>query len=69
MSRQIDIPGREGLAAIRIVRAIYKSASTGRTVELEPVSGQVRPDYDQAIFRPGFEKPDEINTSGPEEKS
>lgn len=57
--------GNEGLADVRIVRAIHTAAETGRAVEIEPVEQPRRPSLRQAMSRPGFDKPEEIRASGP----
>ncbi len=44
--------GAEGLADVRIIRAIYRSAETGRTVRLEEFSRAKRPNLSQEIDRP-----------------
>lgn len=59
--------GLEGLADVKIIEAIYESARTGEVVRIEPTEVRARPTIEQAIDRPGFEKPEEVNTSGPKE--
>ncbi|HEV8245605.1 MAG TPA: Gfo/Idh/MocA family oxidoreductase [Polyangiaceae bacterium] len=46
--RDPEPPGEEGLADVRIIRALYESAATGRAVRIEP-SREKRPDALQAM--------------------
>jgi len=48
--------GNEGLADVRVINAIYESARTGRSIQLEPVRKDTRPDPDMQIKRPPVEK-------------
>jgi glucose-fructose oxidoreductase len=57
--------GAEGLADVRVVRAIYEAAATGRSIDLEPVPQARRPALDQEITRPGVDHPTEVRASGP----
>ncbi len=63
--REPEPNGWEGLADVRIIQAIHESARTGRRVQLEPLARSERPTQKQAIWRPGIEKPEEINAEGP----
>ncbi len=59
-------PGADdGIADVRVVNAIHRAASTGRSVSLDPVPQFARPGMRQARLVPGFEKPEEIHASGP----
>ena len=49
--------GLEGLADVRIIRAILDSAETGRTVQLDPIKKSTRPGLKQEIHLPPVEKP------------
>jgi len=49
--------GLEGLADVRIVRAIYDSARTGKVVELGPIPAKKKPAPEQEIHRPAHDKP------------
>jgi predicted dehydrogenase len=60
--------GYEGWADVRIIRAIYESAQTGRAIAIEPIDKQRRPTLAQAMLKPGIEKPHEIYASGPSER-
>ena len=50
--RDPEPSGREGLADVRVIRALYRSAKTGRSVKLPPFSKPVRPGLEQEIRRP-----------------
>ncbi len=57
--------GYEGLADVKIVRAIYESARQGKRLGLTPVERSRRPDKSQEIRRPGISPPTEVHASGP----
>ena len=57
--------GLEGLADVRVIRALYRSADTGQPVALEPFSKEDRPSLDQEIRRPPVKKPQLVNTESP----
>jgi len=57
--------GAEGLADVRIVRALYQSAETGRPVALGPFVRGPRPDADQTIKRPAARMPELVHAAGP----
>ncbi len=58
--------GWEGLADVRVVRAIYESARTGKPVKLAPFTRAQQPDTDQAMRKPPVrKKPDEVHARGP----
>ena len=59
--------GWEGLADVRVIRALYQSADTGQPVSLEPFEKQDRPSLDQQITRPAVRKPELVNTEAPSE--
>jgi len=59
--------GWEGLADVRVIRALYRSADTGQPVSLEPFEKQDRPSLDQEITRPPVRKPELVNTEAPSE--
>ncbi len=60
-----EADGAEGMADVQIVQAIYEAAERGEPVQIEGVEEQIRPERAQEITRPGFEKPEEVKTSGP----
>jgi glucose-fructose oxidoreductase len=57
--------GDEGLADVRVIRALYRSAETGQPVTLEPFAKRARPSLEQEIRRPPIEKPDVIHAAAP----
>ncbi|MFL5532723.1 MAG: Gfo/Idh/MocA family protein [Gemmatimonadales bacterium] len=59
--------GWEGLADVRIIRALYGSADTGQPVTLEPFSKDNRPSMKQELRRPPVSKPKLVNTEAPSE--
>jgi predicted dehydrogenase len=59
--------GWEGLADVRVIRALYRSADTGQPVTLAPFSREDRPSLDQEIRRPAVRKPELVNTEAPSE--
>ena len=59
--------GLEGLADVRVIRALYRSADTGQPVTLEPFSKEDRPSLDQELRRPPVKKPELVNTESPSE--
>lgn len=63
--KQPEPSGLEGLADVRVVRAIYESAQLGNTVELPPLPSKMRPTLRQQIGRPAHGKPDTVNVESP----
>jgi glucose-fructose oxidoreductase len=59
--------GWEGLADVRVIRALYRSADTGQPVSLGPFSKEDRPSLDQELRRPAVRKPELVNTESPSE--
>jgi len=57
--------GMEGLADVRIVRAIYEAAETGKKVELKPLPKKQRPTMEQEIHLPAHGKPRVVNAESP----
>jgi len=57
--------GWEGLADVRVIRALYRSADTGQPVTLPPFSKEDRPSLAQEIRRPAVRKPALVNTEAP----
>jgi glucose-fructose oxidoreductase len=57
--------GDEGLADVRVIRALYRSAASGQPVELAPFSKRERPSLEQEIRRPPVEKPEVIHAAAP----
>jgi len=65
LNRQPEPGAEEGLADVRIIRALYRSAESGRPVELEPFERSERPSLEQEIRRPPIDKPDVIHARPP----
>jgi predicted dehydrogenase len=59
--------GWEGLADVRVIRALYRSADSGQPVTLEPFEKDDRPSLDQLLSRPPVDKPELVNTESPSE--
>jgi predicted dehydrogenase len=57
--------GDEGLADVRVIRALYRSAESGRPVSLPPFAKRERPSLEQEIRRPPVEKPEVIRAAAP----
>jgi predicted dehydrogenase len=61
--------GWEGLADVRIVRAVYQSAASGRPVSLAPLPQQPHPSLAQEMHKPPVaKKPAEVNARGPSQR-
>jgi predicted dehydrogenase len=59
-NKEPEPSGREGLADVRIIEAMLKSATTNRPVSTEPVQIRHRPDAKREIERPPLAKPAEL---------
>ena len=57
-NRKPEPSGEEGMQDVRIVQALYESASTGRPVQIPPFEPSKRPSSKQKITRPGVRKPE-----------
>lgn len=57
--------GREGLADVRIIRALYRSAAEGRAVRLSPFEKRDRPSLAQELRKPPLEEPETVGVEGP----
>jgi predicted dehydrogenase len=55
----------EGLADVRVIRALYRSAASGQPVELAPFEKRERPSLEQEIRRPPIDKPRTVHTQAP----
>jgi glucose-fructose oxidoreductase len=63
---QPEPSGHEGLADVRVIRAIYASAAAGgQPVQLPPFRRDQRPTLAQSIHRPPVQKPREVHAHGP----
>ena len=63
--REPEPSGWEGLADVRIIRAIYESARTGQVVELPRLPAKKKPTMRQEIHRPAHGKPKTVNAESP----
>ncbi|AKI99130.1 putative dehydrogenase [Archangium gephyra] len=63
--REVEPSGWEGLADVRIIRALYESAETGRPVRLEPFEKRQRPTGEQEQRLPPTHPPEPVNASPP----
>jgi glucose-fructose oxidoreductase len=57
--------GWEGLADVRIVQALYRSADAGQPVPVDRVEREVRPILAQEIHRPPITKPKLVHAQSP----
>jgi predicted dehydrogenase len=64
-NRQPEPSGWEGLADVRIVAALYRSARSGKKVKLDPIDKRMRPTLAQEIHRPAVKKPKLVKTKSP----
>ena len=65
LNRQPEPGAEEGLADVRIIRALYQSMESGRPVELAPFQRRERQSLEQEIRRPPIEKPSVIHAQAP----
>jgi len=65
LNREPEPGAEEGLADVRIIRALYRSAETGQPVELGPFERRDRPSLEQEIRRPPIDKPEVIHARAP----
>lgn len=63
--REPEPSGWEGLADVRIIRAIYESARTGKAVELAGLPAKKKPAMRQEIHRPAHGKQKTVNAESP----
>lgn len=63
--REPEPSGREGLADVRVIRALYRSAAEGRAIRLEPVAQQERPGLDQERRRPQVDEQELVHAEAP----
>ena len=64
-NREPEPSGREGLADVRVIRAIYRSARSGRAVSLPPFSKRTRPALTQERRRPPVAHQDLVGVDSP----
>jgi glucose-fructose oxidoreductase len=66
--RQPEPSGREGLADVRIIRALHESASTGRPVTLPDFERHHRPTLALAEDQPPVKMPEVVHAEAPSEE-
>jgi len=66
--RDPEPSGAEGLQDVRIVRALYESAETGKAVSIPPYQPSKQPSGRQQIKRPPVRQPALINVKSPHEE-
>jgi glucose-fructose oxidoreductase len=64
-NREVEPDGWEGLADVRIIRALYTSAETGQPVRLEPFEKRRRPTAEQEQRLPPVQPPEPVNAAPP----
>jgi predicted dehydrogenase len=57
--------GKEGLADVRIIRALLESQEKNRPVRISPVGEVTRPTEDQEIYKPPIGKPHLVKAAAP----
>lgn len=63
--REPEPSGREGLADVRVIRALYESARSGKAVTLPPFRKDSRPSLRQEIRRPPTREPELVDVDKP----
>jgi len=64
-NRDPEPSAEEGLADVRVIRALYRSIASGEAVALPPYQRRERPSLEQEIRRPPIEKPAVIHVQAP----
>jgi predicted dehydrogenase len=60
-----ETSGKEGLADVRIIEALYRSAATGAVVRLAEFEKETRPTIEQEIHEPAVQKPELVRAATP----
>jgi glucose-fructose oxidoreductase len=63
--REPEPSGREGLADVRVIEALYRSIETGRPVALAPHESVRHPRPSQEVHRPAVDEPDLVHAAPP----
>jgi predicted dehydrogenase len=63
--REPEPGAAEGLADVRVIRALYRSAESGQAVALQPFEKRERPSLEQEIRRPPIDKPEVVHAQAP----
>jgi glucose-fructose oxidoreductase len=64
-NRDPEPSGKEGLADVRIIRAIYESIETKKPVQIKQTEIERRPAIAQEIHRPPAPKPELVHAASP----
>jgi glucose-fructose oxidoreductase len=64
-NRKPEPSGLEGLIDVAIIRALYRSARTGKSVKLDSFEQKRRPTLNQEIKRPAVKKPELVHADPP----
>ena len=64
-NREPEPSAEEGLADVRVIRALYRSIETGRPVELARFERRERQSLEQEIRRPPIDKPAVVHAQAP----
>ena len=64
-NREPEPSGAEGLADVRVIRAILKSAATRKAVQLPPFERDKRPTQRQEFKKPAVQKPEVVHAASP----
>jgi predicted dehydrogenase len=64
-NREPEPGGKEGLADVRIIRALVESSRKGQPMRLSPVAVGKRPDVEQEIDKPAVKKPALVRAASP----
>ena len=64
-NRDPEPSAEEGLADVRVIRALYRSIEIGQPVSLAPYTRSERPSLEQEIRRPPVEKPKVVHAQAP----
>jgi predicted dehydrogenase len=62
---QPEPSGLEGLADVRVIEALYRSAASGERIWLPPFTWHARPNLSQEIERPPVREPELVNVAAP----
>jgi glucose-fructose oxidoreductase len=64
-NRDPEPSGKEGLADVRIIRAIYESLESNRPVRIKTTEIETRPTAAQEIHRPAIHEPELVHAESP----
>jgi glucose-fructose oxidoreductase len=59
--REPEPSGKEGLADVRVIRALYRSIETGKAFKIERTEREKRPTAQQEVRRPPVRKPELVH--------